>query len=96
MIYPIYQRISACAMVILTLAAAAAAVAGTPCWPLELGTRYLTSDFMEHRSGRFHTGIDLKTGSRSGLLQIAPCTVPADTCGEGTGRIIQPGLEPAR
>ncbi len=68
MIYPIYQRISACAMVILTLAAAAAAVAGTPCWPLELGTRYLTSDFMEHRSGRFHTGIDLKTGSRSGFV----------------------------
>ena len=37
-----------------------------PAWPLDLETRYLTSNFMEYREGRFHAGIDLKTRSRSG------------------------------
>ncbi len=36
-------------------------------WPLDLKTRYLTSNFMEHRSGRFHAGLDLKTQSKSGF-----------------------------
>jgi hypothetical protein len=36
-------------------------------WPLDLKTRYLTSNFMEHRPGRFHAGLDLKTQSRSGF-----------------------------
>lgn len=44
------------------------ASAAEPLWPLDLPTRYLTSDFMEHRSGRFHTGIDLKTGGRKGFV----------------------------
>ena len=39
----------------------------TPVWPLDLPTRHLTSNFMEHRLGRFHAGIDLKTGGRCGL-----------------------------
>lgn len=40
---------------------------GEPLWPLDLPTRYLTSNFMEYRSGRFHAGLDLKTQSRSGF-----------------------------
>jgi len=40
-------------------------------WPLDLDTRYLTSNFMETRSGRFHTGIDLKTQERTGLAVLA-------------------------
>ena len=37
-----------------------------PQWPLDLNTRYLTSNFMEFRSGRFHAGLDLKTETRQG------------------------------
>ncbi|MHB8080393.1 MAG: M23 family metallopeptidase, partial [Candidatus Krumholzibacteriia bacterium] len=37
-----------------------------PRWPLDLPTRYLTSNFMEYREGRFHAGIDLKTGGQTG------------------------------
>ncbi len=37
-----------------------------PQWPLDLPTRYLTSNFMEFRSGRFHAGLDLKTETRQG------------------------------
>ncbi len=39
-----------------------------PLWPLELSTRYLTSNFMEFRNGRFHAGLDLKTQSREGFV----------------------------
>jgi hypothetical protein len=42
-----------------------------PVWPLDLDTRYLTSNFMEYRSGRFHAGLDLKTRSRSGFAARA-------------------------
>ncbi len=42
-----------------------------PLWPLTLETRYLTSNFMEHRSGRFHAGLDLKTAGRSGFPVLA-------------------------
>ncbi len=38
-----------------------------PRWPMDLGTRYLTSNFMEYRDGRFHAGIDLKTRSQEGF-----------------------------
>jgi len=40
-------------------------------WPLDLSTRYLTSNFMEYRSGRFHAGLDLKTQSRTGFAARA-------------------------
>ena len=40
-------------------------------WPLDLPTRYLTSNFMEYRSGRFHAGLDLKTQSRTGFAARA-------------------------
>ena len=40
-------------------------------WPLDLPTRYLTSNFMEYRSGRFHAGLDLKTRSRPGFAARA-------------------------
>jgi hypothetical protein len=46
-------------------------VSADPRWPLDLDTRYLTSNFMEHRSGRFHAGLDLKTQSRSGFAARA-------------------------
>ncbi len=42
-----------------------------PLWPLDLPTRFLTSNFMEHRSGRFHAGLDLKTQERSGFVARA-------------------------
>jgi len=45
--------------------------AADPLWPLDLGTRYLTSNFMEYRSGRFHAGLDLKTQSQSGFAARA-------------------------
>ncbi len=38
-----------------------------PTWPLDMSTRYLTSNFMEFRGGRFHAGLDLKTRSREGF-----------------------------
>ncbi len=37
-----------------------------PIWPLDLEPHYLTSNFMEHRPGRFHAGLDFKTDERSG------------------------------
>jgi hypothetical protein len=40
--------------------------AALPLWPLDLTTRYLTSNFMEYREGRFHAGIDLKTDGCTG------------------------------
>ncbi len=39
-----------------------------PLWPLDLTTRFLTSNFMEYRSGRFHAGLDLKTETRQGYV----------------------------
>jgi hypothetical protein len=41
-------------------------------WPLTLADRFLTSNFMEYRGGRFHAGIDLKTDERSGFPVRAP------------------------
>jgi len=46
---------------------AATAAEPAPLWPLPLETRYLTSNFMEHRAGRFHAGLDLKTEGRTGF-----------------------------
>ncbi len=40
-------------------------------WPLDLPNRFLTSNFMEYRSGRFHAGLDLKTRSRTGFAARA-------------------------
>ncbi len=42
-----------------------------PAWPLDLPTRYLTSNFMEYRPGRFHAGLDFKTNSCSGFAARA-------------------------
>lgn len=54
-------------LLLLSLVPAVSAAAETePLWPLELETRYLTSNFMEHRGGRFHAGLDFKTRSRTG------------------------------
>jgi len=47
--------------------AGAPAEPAAPDWPLNLPTRYLTSNFMEYRGGRFHAGLDLKTQSRNGF-----------------------------
>lgn len=48
-----------------------AAEAVAPRWPLDLPARWLTSNFMEHRGGRFHAGIDLKTREREGFPAYA-------------------------
>ena len=56
-------------LLILTLVGGRQTTAGevdTPLWPLDLETRYLTGNFMEPRGGRFHTGLDMKTNSRTG------------------------------
>jgi len=42
-----------------------------PVWPLDLPTRYLTSNFMEYRPGRFHAGLDLKTQTVCGFAARA-------------------------
>ena len=42
--------------------------AASPVWPLDIPSRYLTSNFMEYRSGRFHAGLDLKTNSETGYV----------------------------
>jgi len=42
-----------------------------PIWPLDLSTRYLTSNFMEYRPGRFHAGLDLKTQTVTGFAARA-------------------------
>jgi hypothetical protein len=56
--------------VLATSGAAVVADPG-PQWPLDLDTRYLTSNFMEYRPGRFHAGIDLKTRSLKGFPALA-------------------------
>ncbi len=43
----------------------------TPAWPLALPSRFLTSNFMEYRGGRFHAGVDLKTDSQTGFPVVA-------------------------
>lgn len=40
---------------------------GLRVWPLDLPERYLTSNFMEYRPGRYHAGLDFKTRSLSGF-----------------------------
>ena len=54
-------------VIALLMAAVPAAAEAPPVWPLDLGTRHLTSNFMERRPGRYHAGLDLKTESRSGF-----------------------------
>ena len=54
-------------LILLTVLAATAGAETAPRWPLDLTTRYLTSNFMEHRPGRFHAGIDLKTDGVTGF-----------------------------
>ncbi len=60
---------------LLSVLAAPATVAQTgspePIWPLDLPTRYLTSNFMEYRPGRFHAGLDLKTQTVNGFAARA-------------------------
>ena len=46
---------------VLTLAALSADPSGGYAWPLDL-PRVLTSSFAEYRTGRYHMGIDLRTG----------------------------------
>ncbi len=56
------------ALLLAFLLAALPATAGSPpVWPLDLGSRHLTSNFMERRPGRYHAGLDLKTESRTGF-----------------------------
>ena len=54
-------------MLVLLLATLPAAAGSPPVWPLDLGSRHLTSNFMERRPGRYHAGLDLKTESRTGF-----------------------------
>lgn len=47
------------------------AAAASPTWPLDLPARWLTSNFMEYRGGRYHAGIDFKTREREGFPAFA-------------------------
>lgn len=58
-------------LIIISCMLPAQLVAAEKIWPLDLSTRYLTSNFMEFREGRFHAGLDLKTGSHTGVPAIA-------------------------
>jgi hypothetical protein len=59
---------ASCLLVGAFLLYAKTSPAGEPeDWPLDLATHYLTSNFMEYRSGRFHAGIDLKTETITGF-----------------------------
>ncbi|MEO8677381.1 MAG: M23 family metallopeptidase, partial [Casimicrobiaceae bacterium] len=53
------------AWLVLGFGTACAAEAPAPRWPLDLAP-VLTSSFGEYRPGRFHAGIDLATGGRTG------------------------------
>jgi len=55
-------------LTLILLAATPAATATSPVWPLALDTRYLTSNFMERRPGRYHAGLDFKTNSSTGYV----------------------------
>ncbi len=58
--------------ILLTVTAwGAAAQDQPPQWPLDLDSRFLTGNFMEPRGGRFHSGLDLKTNSRTGYAVVA-------------------------
>lgn len=60
-------RVLAALLLLMSLSGLpAAAGQDGPRWPLDRSTRYLTSNFMEYRGGRFHAGIDLKTNSETG------------------------------
>jgi murein DD-endopeptidase MepM/ murein hydrolase activator NlpD len=56
------------ALALAALAQPAPVRAQEEAWPLDRTTRYLTSNFMEYRGGRFHAGIDLKTNSENGYV----------------------------
>ena len=58
-------------ILVLLLLLCVRAPAQTPCWPLEMPSRYLTGNFMEPRDGRFHAGLDFKTASRTGFPVLA-------------------------
>jgi hypothetical protein len=49
----------------------AAVQAPPPRWPLDLPARWLTSNFMEYRGGRFHAGVDFKTRETEGFPAFA-------------------------
>ena len=69
------SRIFLCLLALAVLATPPAAAADNaapePRWPLDLPTRYLTSNFMEYRPGRFHAGLDLKTQTINGFAARA-------------------------
>jgi len=75
--YGRFGQLMACAGVLLAAwisplgAAEPDTTAVEPLWPLDLPTRFLTSNFMEYRSGRFHAGLDLKTREMSGFAARA-------------------------
>lgn len=52
-------------------AAGPARAAAAPRWPLDLPARWLTSNFMEYRGGRFHAGLDFKTREQEGFPALA-------------------------
>ncbi len=65
------RLILSCLWCLLLAGPAAAGEPTGPRWPLDLPTRYLTSNFMEYRPGRFHAGLDLKTQTVTGFAARA-------------------------
>lgn len=71
MYLPLRLTFQALLLFVATASAAAVETPTGPRWPLDLPTRYLTSNFMEYRGGRFHAGLDLKTRTVSGFAARA-------------------------
>ncbi len=83
-----------CLISTLPLGLGAAIAGNSPAlarWPLDLPNRYLTSSFMEHRTGRYHAGLDLKTQSRLGFAVHAAekgCIVRLRATARAYGRAV--------
>lgn len=78
--------------------ASAARAEGWP-WPLDLPDRQVTGTFMEARSGRFHSGLDMRTAGRVGVVVRAPVAgrvVRVRASAEGYGRALYLRLDDGR
>jgi len=63
-----HQSRVVCLVLFLMTTAVSVATPEGVIWPLASSTRYLTSNFMEYRPGRFHAGLDLKTATVTGFV----------------------------
>jgi len=90
----IARCVASAALPLILLGSFAADVRSNPFapelrWPLGLPTPRITGGFGETRSGRFHAGLDLSTGARTGAVVRAPADCRVErvrSSGSGYGR----------